>query len=186
MTSNTVILKFRDPSVFSSALGAQTVKEGIIALILDAKLLCSSDANDPEKEIQCIRIPSNLNQSPLRVSVTMYDVRNAQTILNHCTSPVVRAEYAIEEVILDASGSNRSVVIPRSSSFSLDSLFLRFSAFGEIEKIWFTDESSLTIDFLDARAPMRVREFIDNIPAIHEPNSFPNNDQLNGILTGIY
>jgi hypothetical protein len=187
MTTNTIILTIRDPSIFSSGLGFQSVKEGIIGFILDSPLLCSSD--EPEDEIQCISIPPNTTQRPLRVSVTMFDIRNAQSLLNYCHSPVVKAEYGLEDAVCDHNGgSNRSIIIPRTPSFSIDSVLSRFSSFGQIEKIWFTDDASITIDFLDSRAPMRVRQFIESPQTTDQPASisFPTNDQLSGILTGIY
>lgn len=197
MTSNTLVLRFRDAKVFGANVsGPKSIREGVVSLILESSLMCSSE--NPEDEIQCISVPSPSHggiQQSLDVSVTMYDVRNTQGLFMYSSEPSVRAKYNLDDVYIDMSGgSNRSIIIPKTTSFSLDSVYTRFSNFGHIEKVWFTDETSITIDFLDARAPMRIRTFIENPPQnndnnniqLSEPVSFPSNDQLSGILTGIY
>ena len=190
MTTNTLILRLRDPKLFGATLGPQAFKEGLTAFILDVPLLCASE--EPEMEIQCISFSMDLRPL-LEVSITMFDIRNTRSLYAHFSASTVKTQLAIEEVNIDLhGGSNRSIIVPRPPSFSLDSLYSRFSTFGQIEKVWFTEESSLTIDFLDARAPMRVRSFIEKPQTgttnseQHESISFPTHEQLNGILTGLY
>ena len=115
--------------------------------------LCQFAIGGKEEEIQSIDF-EQFDATGL-VRVTFFDARNA-----------VKCQQWLQEdtrfsVVLDfRGGSNRSVVIPRV--VSIDAMVDRFSQFGEIEKLWFNSDKTITIDYFDSRSPLRIVEQLED------------------------
>ena len=90
------------------------------------------------------------------VRITFFDVRTA------CKFREWLEQDSRFSVVLDfRGGSNRSVVVPHGTS-TLDTIVDKFSQFGEIEKLWFNPDGSHTIDYFDARAPLKIAHQIND------------------------
>jgi hypothetical protein len=109
--------------------------------------LCVLATGVSESEIQSI--DAERYSCSRLVRVTFYDARNAAKLVH-----MLERDERVSVVLDFKSGTNRSVVIPEAPS--VDLLIRKFLAFGDVEKVWFNSDGSYTIDFFDARAPLRV------------------------------
>lgn len=139
-STNTVAIVVMDP-----LQGVTDVQEFIVQLCMLATSL-------PASEVQAVDM--NHYASSRLVRVTFYDVRNAMRLLKF-----LEEDSRFSVVMELKNGTNRSVVVPRAQS--VDLLIDKFSAFGEIEKVWLGDDF-LVVDFFDSRSPSRIVEHLNN------------------------
>jgi hypothetical protein len=116
--------------------------------------LCVLTTGAPESEIQAIDM-EKFACSRL-VGVTFYDARKAALLAR-----MIDQDSSVSAVLDFKGGTNRSVVVPETPS--VDLLIRKMSAYGEIEKIWLNEDGSCTLDFFDARAPLRIVERLDSV-----------------------
>jgi len=116
--------------------------------------LCQLVVGEKDNEIQSISLDQYA--SARLVKITFFDARTAFK----CQQWLSQTESRFNAVLDFKGGSNRSVVVPYTESLSIDTVVLNFSKFGDIEKIWLNPDKSLTIDFYDARAVLRVAEHL--------------------------
>ena len=119
--------------------------------------MCLLAIGGRESEIQAINMDQY--EASRLVRVTFFDVRLA------CKFRDWLEQDPRFSVVLDfRGGSNRSVVVPDGSG-GLETVIDKFSKFGEIEKVWFNPDGSYTLDFFDARAPLKIAQHINDTAA---------------------
>jgi hypothetical protein len=116
--------------------------------------LCGITTGVPESDIQAIDMGQFACSRLVRV--TFYDARKAARFVQ-----MLDQDTRVSAVLDFKNGSNRSVVVPETPS--VDLLIKKFSTFGEIEKIWLNQDGSYTVDFFDARAPLRIVDRLNSV-----------------------
>lgn len=147
-STNTVAIAVLEPFNGSCA----EVQQYILALCQLSVLGKGNHQLDKDRsdgEIQSVSMDQH--ESAGLIKVTFFDAR-----LAYKCQQWLQQDPRFNVVLDFKGGSNRSVVIPFTNSLSIDKVVDRFSVFGDIEKIWLNPDKSLTIDFYDARAVLRV------------------------------
>jgi hypothetical protein len=116
--------------------------------------LCQFAIGGKENEIQCIDFEQF--DSARLIRVTFFDSRNAIKCQQW-----LQSDNRFSTVLDFRGGSNRSVVVPRIPGVSIDLIFEKFGKFGEVEKMWF-NQDSLTLDYYDSRSPLRIVDFLED------------------------
>ena len=140
------------PSTNTVAIMVQSGIPGDIRVNILA--LCQFAIGGKENEIQCIDF-EQFDSSRL-IRVTFFDARNAIKCQEW-----LRNDNRFSTVLDFRGGSNRSVVIPRIPGVSIDLIIEKFAKFGDVEKMWFNNDS-LTLDYYDSRAPLRIVEYLED------------------------
>ena len=116
--------------------------------------LCVLTTGAANSEIQAIDM-EKFSCSRL-VGVTFYDARKAALFVR-----MLEQDTRVSVVLDFKNGTNRSVVVPETPS--VDLLIRKMSVYGDIEKIWLNSDGSFTVDFFDARAPLRIVDQLNSL-----------------------